>query len=272
LNLTRFDLLSLFTIAFSAYIGLAIWNYKLIIDPGITAWMRWYYSYAPDLYRIGIQLSVLLDNHPFPLFTWMSLMCFGSLFLAYLIIRPDHEDAMVLIAGSMWLALFSYPFVGVAYVVVALLAKYRNHRAVSLLLPILAILREVTALTAFVFLWFYSKNKREAVMGFAGAAAAYYIMRFLLIGDMPYAYGPSSFFLLLSLLSYMSTTWAFKLSVLTTSIILFAVRTKRELIFILVNLIPFLCFAHWFELQLWLPILLCMMGAREASTATTLLD
>lgn len=231
-------------------------TYRYFSEIGYTLAER--VQYAPFAYRLNWQIVSFLNGAPFSVLTWMSISWIASIILVYIILRPKGSQLLLFICWFAAVCYFGTIYDGEALVLIALLARYMDNKYTPLLLVPIALFREIVAFTGLLFLFFYTNKKIEGFLSFIAGGALYGVVRFIVIGNKPYA--AFDFFTMPFLLDFlMNPAYVFTYILLIVALIFFTINTQYKWMW-LFSAIPFFMFALFWEPQLWFPLVLIQLG------------
>lgn len=238
-------------------------TWKLLGATGFTFTDR--VQYAPFAYRLNWQIISLLEDAPFSVLTWISISWIVSMILVYLILRPKGSQLFLFICWFAAVSYFGTIFDGEALLLVTLVVVYKDYKYAPLLLIPIALFREIVAFIGFLFLFFYTENKKEGTLSFIIAGVLYAVVRFILIGNRPYQ--SLDFFTIPYLLDFLlNPTYLLVYIPLIIILVLLTVDLEYKWMW-LITAIPNFLFALFWEPQLWFPLVLVQLGVGKKMLA-----
>ena len=221
-----------------------------------------YWDYAPNRYRLFLQLLIFLHEIPFSVITLISLTFGISMTITYLIIKPKDQDLILFIAAVLLVGGFAYGYNAIMYPMLAIIGKYKDHKLTPLLLIPLALFKEFTFVIAVLYLLLYIKKKLPILICSTIGAISYLIIRFWVLFDT--TNNPNGAPLITLLHALKSTDlWLLGIGLCIIIIMILAVKEKREGILIITTAIIIVTFALWWEPQLWVPTLILILARRR---------
>ncbi len=243
----------------------------LLTSDAETFWL-WHWQHSPNRYRLLQQLFLLLNGHPLSLGQLMTITWGLSMVALMLVMAPDRSELVPLLVVTMMMSAQLLILSAPAYVLLAVLCRYKDHRFAFLLVPMMTVLKEFLGFAAVVAL-LASGNRCNAVLGAALSAAAYAAV-WLLMGPSDTAPGGTPLVTFFYMIGVLQTSWAISATVFTAVIIAaFAllVRNRSDALLVAVLVAPIFVFGFFWEPQLWLPAMIVLVYRtrwnREAAQA-----
>ncbi len=249
------------------YLG---WWRAIVID--VESWIGEYWQYSPNAYRLWQQLILFISSFSIPITTLNVISWAICLILVYPILRPGLREVLILLAWHAlvcaWCTFYNAP----ALILIALAARYPNHRlAPALILP-LTLIKEFLGPTLLVFFLLFCENRVRwrAIFWSFIAGITYLVLRIMIIGERPNA--PPPFAPAITPLYVIEVmNWVlFIIGVVPTiGLILLTMLyyrrvhpqyLKRALSLVLITALPIALFALFWEPQLWLPQVLILLA------------
>ncbi len=139
-------------------------------------------SISPFAYRMNWYLTDWLSGFVFSQWTWFSVTWIISI-VGILILFKD-ESAPALLLWIIGASVFGAIYDGSAFLLLAIMIKYREHPYVILLLIPIALFKEVIALIGLLYMLLHTQNRIAGLVSFTIAGFAYCLVRFVIIGNI----------------------------------------------------------------------------------------
>jgi len=240
----------IFSIAYS--------NWRLLQFTLDSNMISYYLDYSPNAYRLTNFLMYYLSTiTPLSFVTWNMFQFFIILTAIYFIIKPEDKDYLLFI---LWIVNFPI-FNDISQMFfLMIIVLYRDKKFIPILLIILAPIKEIGAFLGAIYLLLYRKDKKFVLIFCIAGLLLYLIIRFLIIGNLPYNEEISKFFTLPNLFSKLTTNFLDSIMRLLPTIILMTITydfyIKDSLLLkqlFIIIFIPIFLFAVFWEAQLWFP-------------------
>lgn len=220
-----------------------------------------YYTFAPDRYRMQIQLLLFLNRKIFNLsfFTLSAIAFLVCIYIVYLLIKPQNEN---LLYFFLILTLFLVRFdvdSSLMYVLILLIVKYKK----AFILLFLILIKEIAFYLSFFYLLFHTDvNKKELYLYGGISGIIYAFIRFILIGNRP---DYLNIFIFPVIENFREVLRQIP-QIIIVSFFIYILFDKKYTKLLLIYLIPLVVFALPYEIQQWVPFFLIIIYEREHGT------